>query len=928
MSRSDYTICEAHSPQNLYDEQYYKGYHSACGLPYDRIEPWLNFFANIADKIVQEINPKTALDVGCAKGFLVEALRDRGVEAFGLDISEYAISQVRDNLKPYCWVASASDPFPQRHDLIVCIEVLEHLGKEAGKIAVANLCAYSDDVLFSSTPDDDGDATHINVQPIEYWAELFARQGFYRDLDFDATFIAKHAIRFRKAKDPSFSVVSAYERKLWMRLQELDAERLRNFELSGEKQVLEGRLLEAATQLSEAAQEKAGLREGIGHLQKHIGNLTGALQEIQSGLGWRLLSAYFGVRDRSLPPGSRRRAFYDAITKRLKPTFGGEHGSASRGDAANSSDIQLRPGGSRVLMVSGSGGDMERYRCYHAQEQFQLHGIHCDIRHLTDDALLHIVSDYDLVILHRVPYSEYVREIVQPARARKALVLFDMDDLVFDPKLVGGIDALKWMSQAEREAYEQGVRNYRRTLEMSDAALVTTDHLAEAVVRAGKPAWIHRNSLSIELIQISNDACRTRKRNTDKVVIGYASGTRTHNQDFLEVEAALERILQTYPQAELWIIGYLDLDERWSKWGARLKRIPFVPWRELPGLLAQFDINLAPLEKGNPFCEAKSELKYVEAAAVGVPTIASKLGAFKFAIRHGENGLLAENPEDSFSTLQELITNPTLRLEMGARARADALRRYHPQTRSEELLATLDRMAERIPGAVWKLALPLMGQKLPGDNGVKPVIMKEHVLAHALLDVLSGLEIGAAAYNPFGLRTRNVALAEGYDFYAEESRQKMHVEPAPVHIWASADDIPVPGRSEDFIITSHVVEHLPNVIAAFLEWDRIVKDDGYVFMIVPLKGALPEDEPRELTPLSHFVEDYEQKVTLDTHPTDGVPGGRVGHYHTFMPNSLLKVVYWMGEKRLCDWDLVALEDVDSKVGNGFTLVFKVTHKES
>ena len=42
------------------------------------------------------------------------------------------------------------------------------------------------------------------------------------------------------------------------------------------------------------------------------------------------------------------------------------------------------------------------------------------------------------------------------------------------------------------------------------------------------------------------------------------------------------------------------------------------------------------------------------------------------------------------------------------------------------------------------------GQKLPGDNGVKPVIMKEHVLAHALLDVLSGLEIGAAEYNPFG----------------------------------------------------------------------------------------------------------------------------------------------------------------------------------
>ena len=69
----------------------------------------------------------------------------------------------------------------------------------------------------------------------------------------------------------------------------------------------------------------------------------------------------------------------------------------------------------------------------------------------------------------------------------------------------------------------------------------------------------------------------------------------------------------------------------------------------------------------------------------------------------------------------------------------------------------------------------------------------------------------------------------------------MGVEPAPVDIWAMGDRIPVPDRSEDFIVSSHVLEHLPNVIGAFLEWDRIVRDGGYVFMIVPLKGALPQD---------------------------------------------------------------------------------------
>lgn len=212
----------------------------------------------------------------------------------------------------------------------------------------------------------------------------------------------------------------------------------------------------------------------------------------------------------------------------------------------------------------------------------------------------------------------------------------------------------------------------------------------------------------------------------------------------------------------------------------------------------------------------------------------------------------------------------------------------------------------------------------PSDS---PKVFAEHWLAHELLDGLTGLEIGAASYNPFGLATRNVASPEGAQFYAEEQRA-MGVEPAAVDIWAMGDRIPAPDRSEDFILSSHVLEHLPNVIGAFLEWDRIVRDGGYVFLVVPLKGALPQDMDRDLTPLDHFVECHRNGWTLDTHPTDGVPGGRMGHYHTFTPDSLTDLVDWMRASQLCDWELVAREDVDSKVGNGFTLVFRVKHRSS
>src|SRR5262245_1243176 len=161
---------------------------------------------------------------------------------------------------------------------------------------------------------------------------------------------------------------------------------------------------------------------------------------------------------------------------------------------------------------------------------------------------------------------------------------------------------------------------------------------------------------------------------------------------------------------------------------------------------------------------------------------------------------------------------------------------------------------------------------------VRPKIFPQHWLAHELLDGLSGLEIGAAAHNPFGLKTRNVARRERSEFYAEQQRA-MGAEPARVDIWATADRIPVGNRSEDFVLSSHVLEHLPNVVGALFEWYRIGREGGYVFMTVPLEDALPEDARRELTSLDHFIECYRQKLTVETHPTVGVPDAGMGHCH-------------------------------------------------
>ena len=133
---------------SVYNKDYYK---SHCGECYERGHGWEEIFARQADRIVKELSPKKVLDVGCAAGYLVEGLRDKGVEAYGLDISDYAISLVRDDIKEYCKVKSATEQISERYDLITCIEVLEHLSPEDISKAIDNMCNATDMIIFSST---------------------------------------------------------------------------------------------------------------------------------------------------------------------------------------------------------------------------------------------------------------------------------------------------------------------------------------------------------------------------------------------------------------------------------------------------------------------------------------------------------------------------------------------------------------------------------------------------------------------------------------------------------------------------------------------------------------------------------------------------------------------------------------------------------
>jgi 2-polyprenyl-3-methyl-5-hydroxy-6-metoxy-1,4-benzoquinol methylase len=203
-----------------YGAEYY-GHYAASGVSYERSAFWLEFFGRIADRLIEDFQPKTALDAGCAIGLLVEALRDRGVDAEGVDFSEFAITHSREDIRPSLRVGSITEPLTKRYDLITCFEVVEHMPAQDADRAIANLCAFTGEIILTSTPMHYRDPTHTNIHPQEYWTERFARHGFIRDVDYDGAYIAPWAARYRRSSAPIHRVVADYDRAYSRLLHEL-----------------------------------------------------------------------------------------------------------------------------------------------------------------------------------------------------------------------------------------------------------------------------------------------------------------------------------------------------------------------------------------------------------------------------------------------------------------------------------------------------------------------------------------------------------------------------------------------------------------------------------------------------------------------------------------------------------------------------------
>ena len=313
-----------------------------------------------------------------------------------------------------------------------------------------------------------------------------------------------------------------------------------------------------------------------------------------------------------------------------------------------------------------------------------------------ENALALITSDTSVVLIWRAQWSEQLAAIYNAARKNSAVIIFDVDDLMFDAALANytTIDGIRTAGVSE-DVVAQHYDRVLRSLLQADFASAPTAFLAYQMRRFQKPAFVLPNGFTDQTLNRSRLAVRGRRLSKDEHIrIGYAGGTRTHQKDFAVVSKAVARVLRERPSARLVLFSHhgssiVDISEfpELDQLDDQIEWRKFVSLEDLPTELARFDINLAPLQLGNPFCDAKSELKYFEAALVDVPTIASPTDSFARAISHGVSGILASTEDDWRQAIISLIDDPDTRRQIARSAFHDSLWRYGPEERASRLIS-------------------------------------------------------------------------------------------------------------------------------------------------------------------------------------------------------------------------------------------------
>ena len=326
----------------------------------------------------------------------------------------------------------------------------------------------------------------------------------------------------------------------------------------------------------------------------------------------------------------------------------------------------------KILFVGEEISFASRYRVEHFREQLILNGYASKFIQM-DQTEQEKIEEYTAVVMYRCSKLMEAEMLANRAKAAGIPVYYDVDDLVFDYEKISGLHFLKG---SEYSDFRTTTDRIHGCMEFCDGYFTSTETLAKEIREEfpGKPVVINRNCMSMEMEVLSHEAVEQTDKDKDRIYIGYLSGSRTHDQDFAQVEAALLEVMQRHPEVYLKLVGVLD-ESGMAPVQNRIEKLPFMDWRQLPGVIAGLDINLMPLENSLFHC-CKSENKWTEAALVKVPSVMSHNREMEYVVENGKDGWMCTTKEEWVSALESLVTDEKARKAMGEAAHEKVMEHY------------------------------------------------------------------------------------------------------------------------------------------------------------------------------------------------------------------------------------------------------------
>ncbi|WP_035200304.1 glycosyltransferase [Agrobacterium tumefaciens] len=676
------------------------------------------------------------LDIGCGVGYGSAILADSDAQSVtAFDLSAEAIEHARAFYARPTISFETGDAtafsYEDKFDLIVCFELIEHVPDPDKTFECIMSCLAQDGVLVMSTPralEEKRNDFHIHEFAADEFENkfrsLFRNARFFQQNNYMGSIIAyqrpdvlvepsfMHPAFDLDAADyiigvatngaaetiASIENITVLNNEDYVKLLERDVDILqrRRTDLEAQVKQEEGSIAEMKSQIAQKEQSMAemkakfALRPTETALMQDIARLSERVQEMRSSFSWKVTSPLREVNRFFLRTFSARYRKERRARKAPHAYLSGPHSPDAKLSIPSKSWVEAGPGPDIVYVIGCWPGESKRYRVFNAVEALASRGYRVEV--LREEHMGRIEKDGwcpAAIVFFRTPESHLTAACISYARKHSIKTFFDIDDLVFEPDLVDQIDGFQLLPESERATYIEGVRRYRAFLLETDAVIGSTKPLVAALAALGKPAYLVPNTFNRIQSEKAEVLRQERKDTRDSLRIGYFSGSRTHNQDFAVAAPAILRLLGEFPSLRLLIVGELDLPSGFDSLSGQVERLDFMPYQKMQEELARCDINIAPLVIGNPFNEAKSELKWFEAALLDVPCVVSKTAPYENAVVDRATGMLAANEAEWYEKLRMLLQDATLRQRIGENARQAALSNWGQDSLGARLLDVL-----------------------------------------------------------------------------------------------------------------------------------------------------------------------------------------------------------------------------------------------